>query len=80
MSRNKEIAKMLVGKRKGDAASADEKDGANDEGNDSPDGLEHAMASVGKALAAKDFKGAADAFRSAHDICAGQGETSSGEY
>jgi hypothetical protein len=71
---NKEIAKRIVGSKssgKDDDSAADAKDGGEVTGNASPDGLAATMEDIGKHLANKDWEGAAQAFRNAHTIAAG---------
>lgn len=79
MKSNADIAKALVAGKKGGSTPVDAGDGA-PVADESPDGLEVAMKSAFEAGARKDYKAAANAFRDAHDICAGQSETSSSEY
>jgi hypothetical protein len=79
---NKDIAKRLVGTAgsgKGDEKATETKDGGTSTDNASPDGLSAAMEDIGKHLANKDWEGAAQAFRNAHQI-AGQDNDDSSEY
>jgi hypothetical protein len=73
---NKDIAKKLVGDKssgKGDEKSASAKDGGEVTDNAAPTGLSDAMQEIAKHLSNKDWEGAAQAFRDAHTIAAGDG-------